>query len=241
MNRTLRRATTLLAAALALIAGPAITTAHADYGSGTWGGWIGTPTTDAAWSTPGVVVGIAGDSITNRCQSELRTALQTEAGVTLAVRAWSGQNTHYTVNWALSLTYKPTYLLMAAGTNDVFNPPAMAAEIARLKAGMPLTTILWTDVHAARPATALADQRNSGWINNQIHDAIPAEHVVDWAGSVAALAGSTRPGLAYYLEDGVHPWMNAGTGHGDGCAFWAEIQMQTLRPLLGITAKRGRR
>lgn len=245
MTHTLRRAAAMLLAVIALTVAPNLT-AHADYGSGAWGGPTGTPTQDAAWGTPGVVVGIAGDSITNRCAPELRAALLTEAGVVLAVRAWSGQNTANTRAWALSLTYKPQILIMATGTNDIFDPPVMAGEIAAVKAGLPATTTLvWTDVHAARAAypaaTQLADQRNSGWVSNQIHAALPANQVVDWAAASAALAGTGRPGIAYYYQDGVHPWAAAGTGHGDGCAFWAEVQMWTLRPLLGITAKRARR
>ena len=245
MNRTLRRIATALVAITALTAGPAALTAHADYGSGTWGGAVGAPVQDAAWATPGVVVGVAGDSITNRCAPELRSKLLAEAGVTLAVRAWSGQNTANTVTWALSLTHKPDILILATGANDIFDPAVIAGQYATLKAGLPATTTLVaTDVHVSRPATAVADQRNSGWVNNQIHDALPAEQIVDWAAATAALAGTGRPGIAYYYQDGAHPWAEAGAlpyNHGDGCGFWAEVQMQTLRPLLGITAKRGTR
>lgn len=243
MNRTLRRAATVLAAVSALLCAPIA--ASADFGSGNWGGPVGTPVQDPTWATPGVVVGIAGDSITNRCAPELRSKLLTEAGVVLAVRAWSSQNTANTVDWVLSLTHKPQFLVMATGTNDIFDPTVMAGEIAALKAGLPpTTTLVWTDVHAARPATALADQRNSGWVNTAIHGALPPAQVVDWSAATAALAGTGRPGLAYYYQDGVHPWAEAGPSpynHGDGCLFWAEVQMQTLRPLLGIAAKRGTR
>lgn len=240
MQTTTRRVVSLLLAVAAITITITPVIAHADYGSGTWGGPVGSPTQSASWATPNVVVGIAGDSIVARCQADLAAKLLTEGGITLAVRSWSGQNTANTVTWAQSLTYKPDFLVIATGTNDIFDPTVMAGEIATMKAAMPAgSTLVWTDVQASRPATDLADQRNSGWVNAEVHQALPAAQVVDWAAAVAALAGSTRPGIAYYLQDGVHPWAAAGVGHGDGCAFWAEVQMQTLRPLLGIVAKRG--
>lgn len=205
-----------------------------DYGSGTWGGPVGSPLQTANWTDPNLVVGIVGDSITMRCYPKLQTRLAA-TGRDLAVYAYSGQNTQGLVNWAVSLTYKPDLMILAGGTNNIFDPPNMAAQISRMKADSPTTNLVWVDTYAARvsqtAAVQLNDVRNSGWVNQQIHAAFAPDHVVDWNANLGATIGRGLP-ISYYLQDGVHPWNGAGTGHGDGCDNWAVVIMNTISPLL---------
>lgn len=172
--RTTNTQRRIIAAALATISAVALLTAgairaNADYGSGTlapWqtlahgmtGDWLDTPYD----GDPTADVGIIGDSIVTGGWTTLRDNLALK-GKTLAVNYYSGRPTAPAVDFALSLTTPPPILIMATGTNDIFDPTVMAAQIARLRAGMPATTqIYWVDVQAARSATATADQRNTG-------------------------------------------------------------------------------
>lgn len=231
--RTTNTQRRIIAAALALVSAAAFLTAHtlranADYGSGTiapWqtlahgmtGDWVDTPYD----GDPTADVGIIGDSITTGGWTTLRDNLAAK-GKTLAVNYWSGRPTTPAVDFALSLTTPPPILIMATGTNDIFDPTVMAAQVARLRAGMPATTqIYWVDVQAARATTAVADQRNSGWINGQIREGCTAPcKVIPW--SVWFASNPSRIGM--YLSDGVHP--KAGTG----TAFWAAVLSGAVFP-----------
>lgn len=229
-RRAVRAALIIISAAAFITAG--VIKASADYGSGTlapWqtlthamvGDWVDTPYD----GDPTADVGLIGDSITTGSWTALRDALDLK-GKTLAVNYWSGRPTTPAVDFALSLTTPPPVLIMATGTNDIFDPTVMAAQVARLRAGMPATTqIYWVDVQAARAATATADQRNSGWINVQIREGCTAPcKVIPW--SVWFASNPSRIGL--YLSDGVHPKA------GSGSAFWAAVLSGAVYP----TAKR---
>lgn len=223
-----------------------------DYGSGQlgdWQSWGHSDQTDATrpvgtvpWSVADV--GIIGDSITNRCWPRLNTRLQAESA-TLAVNYWSGRPTTPAVDWVLQWIASgeplPRVLVMAAGANDIYAPPVMQAQVARLKAALPSTTeLLWVDVHVAKWGTSydtakqVSDMRNSMWVNSQIRAVLPDAQVVPWAAQVAAIPGRNIA-LSYYLQDGVHPWAAAGTtpySHGDGCDLWAYTVMGKVGPLL---------
>jgi hypothetical protein len=216
----------ILAAAatvVALFVGTSVS-AEADFGSGTLGNWpalshgiVGN------WSTADV--GIIGDSITSRCQRSLGT-LVARQGKTLAVNYWSGRPTTPTVDWLLSQPKLPKVLIVAAGSNDIFDPRPVGAQVARLKSRLPSgTTLFWVDVQAARTrygaAVQLSDQRNSMWVNNQLRENLPKAQLVSWSWWFA----SNPNRLTYYLQDGLHPWASAGSGHGDGCSFWASAIM----------------
>jgi hypothetical protein len=198
--------------------------AEADYGSGNLGNWQTLSHGIAgSWSTADV--GIIGDSITARCNRSLGT-LVAKQGKTLAVNYWSGRPTTPAVDWLLTQPKLPGVLIVAAGSNDIFDPRPFGAQVARLKAGLPSgTTLLWVDVQAARTrygaAVQLSDQRNSMWVNNQLRENLPNAQIIGW--STPFVSSPNR--LAYYLQDGLHPWAAAGTGHGDGCAFWASVIM----------------
>jgi hypothetical protein len=233
-KRTIRPAlTSLLALAVVTgLVGPAgARTTAIDYGSGAIGDW-----TTMAHGTLGDVteadgdpvadVFVVGDSLTTLGRSDLIAAANAE-GHSVAVNYWSGRPTAPAVDWVLSLTTKPKILVMATGTNDIFDPSVMTTQITRLLAGVPSTTkVLWVDTHASRwskPADVqVADQRNSGWVNVQIHDKLGSARVIPWSRWLQ------YRGPAYitnYLSDGIHP--KAGTG----TAFWAEVIMKSLRPL----------
>lgn len=168
---------------------------------------------------PQADVVIVGDSITTRGYNELATWLGTH-GKTLAGSYWSGRPTTNAVDWALSLTTKPAVLVMASGTNDIFDPAVMTAQVARLKtwaAAAPVTRLIWVDVQAARPATALCDQRNSMWVNSQIRQGMAGGEVCGWSYGFA----DNPARLDMYLDDGVHPIDAAGGGVGTN--YWAAV------------------
>lgn len=203
-----------------------------DYGSGTLGSWSAlSHAVSTNWAT--ARVGIVGDSITSIGYNELAAALNTEYGAALAYDYWSGRPTTPAVDALLSRNLWPEVLVCALGTNDWVNPPVMAAQIARVQAAAPPTTqLLWVDVQVCRTSQTgtvqIADQRLTNWVNNQIWGS--GVQVVPWS---YWLAGSSMGGrLAYYLRDGVHPYDGPTPGYGNGTAFWCEVLMKSIRPLL---------
>jgi lysophospholipase L1-like esterase len=232
-QRRVRGITLLAVVALittALLAAPA----NADYGSGDIGGWEDQPVITTGVPLDQAQALIVGDSITARCWPDLRDWLTANSGPTLAVNYRAGRPTDDGLNWLGAQQTRPPLTVIALGTNDIFNPPVMATEAQKaIQLMLDPTGLVWVDVQAARTsqsaAVQLADQRNSGWINAQIYSALPAAQVVPWAEQVAATTRTGRPGIGYYLQDGVHPWASAGTGHGDGCAFWGAIVGQVIK------------
>lgn len=189
--------------------------------SGTLGAWTGLTHANfgdltTADGDPQADVVIVGDSITTGGRTELAAWLAAR-GKTLAGSYWSGRPTTPAVDWALSLSTKPRILVMASGTNDIFNPAVMAGQVARLKAwaaAAPVTRLVWVDVQAARPATAVCDQRNSGWINAQIRSGLAGADVCGW--SIGLAQYPTR--ITNYLRpDGIHPIEGIGTN------YWAAV------------------
>lgn len=194
-----------------------------DFGSGTIGAWSGNqhgytgPTMDVA------DVLIVGDSITTLGKEELTAAVAVE-GKTLAVAYWSGRPTTPAVDYVLSATVLPPILVMACGTNDVFTPTVMEAQIHRLTdVVLPgVQHLLWVDTQISRPGFTVADQRNSGYINSQIRNVLDKDHVVPWS---EWFAKDPARITSYIDSGGVHPINGVGTN------FWAEVIMQKLRPL----------
>jgi len=191
--------------------------AHPDYGSGCL---------DTLWKTrahgqygklTGPDVLLVGDSITTLCKGYFTSRVQS-AGLTWGVSYWSSRPTQAAVDWVLSLSVKPLVLVMALGTNDIYDPPRMAAQIARLKAGLPNTDIRWVDVRAARPASATADLRNSRWVNSQIWAAAGISGV-KWIGWFDEQPNRAK---TYIDAKGVHPTDPA------GCNFWGATTAPTV-------------
>jgi lysophospholipase L1-like esterase len=152
-----------------------------------------------------------GDSIGVGTFRDLATRLGT-AGTLLAVNAKGGRPTAPTVDilneWAT--TYRlPRRILMAVGSNDIFNPSGFAAQISRVMTIVgPGVTVYWSEIHVSRwsqpVGVQIADQRNSGWLNVQLH-AATAKHqnlrVISWASFLAQQPASR---IRAYLADGVH-------------------------------------
>ncbi|QNE20314.1 hypothetical protein F1D05_23400 [Kribbella qitaiheensis] len=204
-------------ATVASIASTSTAFAADDYGSGELGPWqdlsnaIATPATIRAVRDANGVY-MFGDSISVQDGYTLAERLHTD-GILLAVHNWSGRPTTPAVDalqdWAT--TYgMPQRILMATGTNDIFNPPVFAAQVDRTMSIVGTTrTVIWVNVQASRTSQAaavqLADQRNSGWINLQLADAQkrhPNLKIVHWAEFLAAKPSRMSPTM--YLRDGVH-------------------------------------
>lgn len=214
-----------------VVAAPKRTTTPPNYGSGVWAGTTSPVVRSGDLATADVLM--VGDSIGVRCTADIRTALAAE-GKTLATITQSSQNTEGLANLLLAEPVVPPKVYMEAGTNSVFNPPEMAAQIARVQnwAVENAVDLYWGDTYVGRPATPTADARNSGWVNSFIYSAVPYNHIIKWQAAIAAAVGrggGASPGmLEYYIQDGVHPWLNAGTGHGDGCAFFGTVVAQGI-------------
>lgn len=189
-----------------------------DYGSGTLGDWSANAHGYTAnWATADI--GIIGDSITTLGWSKLNTDLAAK-GKTLAANYWSGRPTTPALDWLMSNTILPPVVIVACGTNDIFDPTVMADQVARVvRAG---TEFFWVDVQASRWALAtsvqVADQRNSMWVNHQIWQGIPDNRVIPWSWWFA----SSPNRLTSYLTDGIHPNTTTGVG------FWSAVIQSKL-------------
>lgn len=219
-----------------------------DYGSGALGDWSGLSHNTTGDFTTATVAAF-GDSILNRGRTKLGTLLAAEPGSpTLATDYWSGRPTAPAVDALLGKAAEleaagkqmPRIVAMLTGANDIFQPMVMAEQIQRVKdahlKNNGVEHLLWGDVQVCRTGVSaqmqVYDQRNSGLVNVQIHDAFDVDHVIDW-NRWLTYRGITYP--PYYLEDGVHPWTAAGStpyNHGDGVTFWATVMMTKIRPLL---------
>jgi hypothetical protein len=198
-----------LATALALIAGAILSSigaepASAAYGSGDIGVWTGL--THGTLGDPSTAEAVlVGDSITTATGAATRDQVAA-AGHTLAVNYWSGRPTKDAVDWILALPVIPKRVILASGTNDLFDPPAYGVQLARLKAGVPADVrIMVVDVQAARPdsttSTKVADQRNTGWLNLQIREQFAPADIIGWFRMFAVQPN--RIGL-YLKPDGIH-------------------------------------
>jgi hypothetical protein len=192
------------------------------YGSGALGDWTILSHAVAPVATITSVrdndgVYMFGDSIAVQDGKTLAAQLIARSGKTIAVHNWSGRPTAPAVdalqNWAVRYGM-PRRILMATGTNDIFNPPVFAAQVDRtMRIVGSQRTVVWVNVQCARTAKSaavqLADQRNSAWINSQLSDAAKKYSnlkVVRWAESLAA----SPPHLTTYLREGVHTSVPAG-------------------------------
>lgn len=199
-------------------AASAATSAAPNYGSGTLLPWTGRDHgVDGNPATADVL--IVGDSVTMTCRSYVRAELA-RYGLTVVFDYWSGRPTAGTgaaVDRALSYSRlhgvnRFKAVAMATGSNDIFNPPAMAPAIDRMKASD--AEVVWVNVFVhrwAQPQSVRdADLRNTGWINNQI--AASGFPVVRWFEAIASKPARETA----YLGDGLHP-------NGPGCGYYAAV------------------
>lgn len=187
------------------------------YGSGVLSDWTVKP---KAISTPTQIrntrdtngVYMFGDSIALQDGKELAQRLYDRDGSLMAVNNWGSRPTAPTVDaleeWATTYGL-PQRILIASGSNDIFNPPVFRAQVDRamtICAGA--TFVAWANIHVSRWAQTcgvqVADQRNTGWINTQLADAQDTWEnlrIVRWAELLAGKPGYRIPA---YLTDGVH-------------------------------------
>ncbi|WP_344844423.1 hypothetical protein [Kribbella ginsengisoli] len=186
------------------------------YGSGNLGEWKGLSKAVATEATIERVLSVNGvfmfgDSLGVQDGKALALRLKSKLGLELAVNNWSGRPTKDTVdalaNWRANYGL-PRRIVMACGTNDIFNPPMMAAQIDRAMSLVgQRTTVFWVNTQVARTglgnAMLLADQRNSAWVNLQLAEAQRRHsnlRIVRWAEWLAAKPSR----LNTYLRKGIH-------------------------------------
>jgi hypothetical protein len=158
-----------------------------------------------------------GDSIAVQDGAALGRLLARRTGVSLAEHSWSGEPTSAAVDalavWAREFGLPPR-IVMAVGSNDIFDPAAFTAQVDRaMRIAGPGRTVYWVNVQVSRTdepdATQVADQRNSAWIDLQLAQAYqryPNLRIVHWAEYLAA-----RPSrLRTLLRDGRHTTVPAG-------------------------------
>ncbi|WP_433163104.1 hypothetical protein [Kribbella sp. CA-247076] len=159
-----------------------------------------------------------GDSIAVQDRAALETLLRNRTGEALAVHDWSGQPTSAAVDALADWERRfglPSRIVMAVGSNDIFDPPAFAAQVERaLQIAGPTRTVFWVNVYVGRvrqPAEIrAADESNSAWINQQLEQAAvrhPNLRIIRWAEFLAGQPG----GPASYLRDGIHTSHPVGT------------------------------
>jgi hypothetical protein len=158
-----------------------------------------------------------GDSISVQDGKSLAIRLQGRDGSPLAVNNWSSRPTSGAVDalqqWA-STYGLPRRILMASGSNDIFDPPKFAAQVARAVSIVGQNRILyWVNLQVVRKSVTstvqLADQRNGSWLNMQLYDQqekYPNLRIIRWAEWLWV-----KPyRLTHYLRDGVHPTVPLG-------------------------------
>lgn len=148
-----------------------------------------------------------GDSITVADSKDFATRLSAAGGGYTAVYCQGGAPTRHVLDFAVAkknqLSLQPQIIVMAAGTNDIFNPEIMTSQIQRTRNEFPSSKILWVTTWVQRWSYSqdiqFADSRNSGRVNGAILDS-GVDAVVDWGRFLANKPGRDK----MYLRDGVH-------------------------------------
>ncbi|MGD7706277.1 hypothetical protein [Microlunatus sp. Y2014] len=204
-----------------------------NFGSGELSDWTANPErTTAPADRAAADVWLFGDSITGQTQEDLAERLA-QQGIRLAYNSVGGRPTDATVAalaaW-LDTTPAPPVVVLAAGANNVFDPRFVADQVDRAVGLLPTgTTILWRDAYVCRTTrpieTQVADLRNTGLVNAQLHLASarhPGLHIIEWYAFLAS-----RPDLlAQRLRDGVH------VSEPDGVTAHNDLVLQHLEPQL---------
>lgn len=197
------------------------------YGSGTLGAWerqaraiSNEAQIRRTRETDGVFM--FGDSIGVQDGPALARQLS-KLGIAVAVHNWAGRPVTPAVDaldtWAQDYGL-PHRILMSVGSNDIFTPPAVAAQVDRtMQIVGDERTVYWVNVQAARtahgPAVQVSDQRNSAWINLQLANAqrrYDNLRIVPWAEHLASKPNR----LARLLRDGLHPSVPTGQNARNG-------------------------
>lgn len=213
-----------------------------NYGSGVLGPWASlTHRTLGDWAT--AEFGFIGDSILTAVQPALSAKAAAE-GLDIAVDCWSGRP--FAPNpaspgksaseWIKTQLVLPKKLVLCAGSNDIFDVPAFDAAMWEfvLWAETQGTQLFWIDTQVRRTAQTvavqMADQMNSGWLNQSIHNVMGFDggHVIPW--SEFFCIDKNRP--SRYLRDGLHP-TDGTTSAYNGVAAWVNIVWAAIAPYIG--------
>jgi hypothetical protein len=177
------------------------------------------------FSCPGEDIRVYGDSILNGGKVDLALDLYAY-GKTVYVDSWAGRPTTPVADAICAETVFPPVVVVASGTNDIFNPTVMATQINRIKACIPATTkLFWVDVQATRwgqtEYTERNDQRNSMAVNLAIYQNLNKNQIIQWTQRFM----STPSLLGNYLVDGVHPKSTPLNSNGRpvGYDYWSAI------------------
>jgi hypothetical protein len=187
------------------------------YGSGVAGSWTSAThaiSTAAQFQRTRETNGVYmfGDSISVQDGKALAIRLLNRNGTQLAVHNWSSRPTSGAVDALQQIASAyglPRRILMASGSNDIFDPPKFRAQVDRAMSIVGRDrTVFWVNLQVVRKAVTapvqLADQRNSSWLNMQLYDAQEQYsnlRIIRWAEWLWV-----KPyRLANYLRDGVHP------------------------------------
>ena len=209
------RSTSAAPATTSITSGPT-TVAAGRYGSGTLDPWQDllrriSPEDEIRDTLTFNGIFMFGDSIAVQDGLALEQLLATRTGDSIAVHDWSGQPTSAAVDalagWERDYGL-PSRIVMAVGTNDIFDPPAFGAQVERAMAiAGPKRTVYWVNVEVSRfrqsADVQAADRANSAWINQQLEEAAarhPNLKIIHWS----EFLNSQPAGLAKYLRDGVH-------------------------------------
>ncbi|WP_329004025.1 hypothetical protein OHA18_11595 [Kribbella sp. NBC_00709] len=186
------------------------------YGSGTLGPWQNlvrriSPEDQIRDTLMFDGIFLFGDSIAVQDSSSLERLLTDRTGDSIAFHDWSGQPASAAVDalaqWSRDYGL-PRRIVMAVGTNDIFDPPAFAAQVERaMKIAGPDRTVYWVNVYVSRTkqptAVRDADLANSAWVNQELDEAAashPNLRIIDWSAFLASRPNGPTP----YLRDGVH-------------------------------------
>ncbi|WP_350279412.1 hypothetical protein [Kribbella sp. HUAS MG21] len=168
-----------------------------------------------------------GDSIGVQDGPALARQLS-QLGISIAVHNWAGRPVTPAVDaldtWAQEYGL-PHRILMSVGSNDIFTPPAVEAQVERtMRIVGEERIVYWVNVQAARtahgPDVKVADQRNSAWINLQLAEAqrrYDNLRIVHWAEHLA----SSPNRLGRLLRDGLHPSVPLGQNARNGLIIQA--------------------
>lgn len=194
-----------------------VESARAPYGSGQIGDWqSNTPTSSNTAQFANVVdnngILIVGDSIANITDYEFATRMNQQHGLPTAVHNWPGRPTEPAADWIVANAYRipDRGIVVASGSNDVFNPAAWWQQVNRVMAAADGKPVYWVSVFVDRWSGSedrrIADMRNSAWLNDQLYSLKPSYpnlHIIDWHAYLSQGWNETK--IASWLTDGVHP------------------------------------
>jgi hypothetical protein len=189
----------------------------------------------AAMACQGEDIRIYGDSITFGGKSAVAAELNA-LGYTVFIDAWSGRPTTPAVDALVAETVLPPIVVMATGTNDIFNSTVMGAQVQRAENFIAAynaqhgtnVQLFWVDVQCTRwgqtDVIERNDQRNSMAVNFAIYKRIQTTHVI----SIAQRFMDNPSLLGTYLSDGCH------YKTGSGYAYWGAFIRGWLQTFGGI-------